>query len=381
MIILFDIISTQGSINGGAEYVQRVLVSLLENMAKADTVYCLYDSKLRIVYKNLLPEVLSNDNNVKCLDINNYNSIGDVVKKYSIDVFYIGIANRFVNYDLGNIKCKCICVIHDFSRFEIKGIRDYIYKDDFLKRVKYKFQQIKNEIINHNKWESLLFFLRNHPQLTIIVVSEFTRATLLNNILDSDHNIQVLYSPEKLSFKNDYIENPQLKNLVESTDKYMLIVSANRELKNARLAISAYKRYCSLFHSDLKLLTIGYQKQEFEGHIVLPYLSASDLEHAYQNAYALIYPSLWEGFGYPPLEIMKYGKPVLSSNVCSMREILGDAPLYFSPFYGAEIFSAIDLFLHSDYNTLCKRSKERFEIISRRQEEDLGKLINIILNQ
>jgi glycosyltransferase involved in cell wall biosynthesis len=55
------------------------------------------------------------------------------------------------------------------------------------------------------------------------------------------------------------------------------------------------------------------------------------LGHLYSNAVALIYPSLYEGFGIPPLEAMAYGCPVLCSNRSSIPEVVGDAGLYFDP--------------------------------------------------
>jgi glycosyltransferase involved in cell wall biosynthesis len=55
------------------------------------------------------------------------------------------------------------------------------------------------------------------------------------------------------------------------------------------------------------------------------------LANLYSKAYAFIYPSLYEGFGIPPLEAMAYNCPVLSSNVSSMPEVIGDAALFFNP--------------------------------------------------
>jgi glycosyltransferase involved in cell wall biosynthesis len=63
------------------------------------------------------------------------------------------------------------------------------------------------------------------------------------------------------------------------------------------------------------------------------HLSGDDalLAHLYRKATALIYPSLYEGFGIPPLEAMSYGCPVLCSNTSSIPEVVGDAGLFFDP--------------------------------------------------
>lgn len=91
-----------------------------------------------------------------------------------------------------------------------------------------------------------------------------------------------------------------------------------------------------------------------------------------------MYASLHEGFGYPPLEAMKYRKPVLSSNVCSLPEVLGDAPIYFSPFYVSDMVYAIKR-LEKSYSFYCDQSYKRFLKVSERQKQDLEKLVSFIL--
>ena len=61
----------------------------------------------------------------------------------------------------------------------------------------------------------------------------------------------------------------------------------------------------------------------------------------YQQAVAFVFPSLYEGFGIPPLEAMANGCPVISSNRSSMPEVIGNAGLFFNPEQAAELKSAI----------------------------------------
>jgi glycosyltransferase involved in cell wall biosynthesis len=67
-------------------------------------------------------------------------------------------------------------------------------------------------------------------------------------------------------------------------------------------------------------------KIEFTG-----FVNDQELRSIYENAYCLIFPSLYEGFGLPPLEAMKLGTPAIVSNHASMPELCGDAVLYFDP--------------------------------------------------
>ena len=61
------------------------------------------------------------------------------------------------------------------------------------------------------------------------------------------------------------------------------------------------------------------------------FTSAADFPAIYQQAMALVYPSIFEGFGLPLLEALWSGLPVISSNTSSLPEVAGDAALYFAP--------------------------------------------------
>jgi len=71
------------------------------------------------------------------------------------------------------------------------------------------------------------------------------------------------------------------------------------------------------------------------------YVTDGELRSLYAHATGFIFPSLYEGFGLPPLEAMSCGCPVISSNRSSMPEICGDAVLYFDPNNISEISQAV----------------------------------------
>ena len=74
------------------------------------------------------------------------------------------------------------------------------------------------------------------------------------------------------------------------------------------------------------------QKLGLTGNVVvLPQVKDEVLAEAYAQAKLFVYPSLNEGFGFPPLEAMSLGCPVLASRVSAIPEICGDAPFYFDP--------------------------------------------------
>ena len=75
--------------------------------------------------------------------------------------------------------------------------------------------------------------------------------------------------------------------------------------------------------------------------IFLGFVSDEEMSALYQACKAVVFPSLFEGFGAPVLEAMSYGKPVLCSNVTSLPEVGGDTVIYFDPRKIESIVNAI----------------------------------------
>ncbi|MEG3438413.1 glycosyltransferase family 1 protein [Pannus brasiliensis CCIBt3594] len=73
----------------------------------------------------------------------------------------------------------------------------------------------------------------------------------------------------------------------------------------------------------------------------LDYLSYADLPRVFNQATALVFPSLWEGFGLPVLEAMACGTPVITSNLSSLPEVAGDAAILVNPYRTEEITEAM----------------------------------------
>ncbi len=92
----------------------------------------------------------------------------------------------------------------------------------------------------------------------------------------------------------------------------------------------------------------------------------AELIAAYRSATALVYPSLYEGFGIPPLEAMARGCPVVCSNVSSIPEVVGDAGLYFDPRRPDELQRALETVLSntSVAQDLSHRGLRRSELFS-----------------
>lgn len=128
-------------------------------------------------------------------------------------------------------------------------------------------------------------------------------------------------------------------SIVENTRDYgyLLVVGAAYEHKNIHELINSDKYWRDKY--KLKIVSArgsygdylkGLIKQRNLEDIVeiKGFVSDKELDELYRNCSALVYPSLWEGFGIPPLEAMRYQKPVILSNIDVFREIFEDAAIF-----------------------------------------------------
>jgi hypothetical protein len=107
---------------------------------------------------------------------------------------------------------------------------------------------------------------------------------------------------------------------------------------------------------------VAAERMALGQHVVFPgFVSESELAVLYQSCKALVFPSLYEGFGMPLLEAMAFDKPVVCSDVTSLPEIAGDAALLFDPRKPDALARAIDRILGEDdlVAELVKRGRQR----------------------
>lgn len=139
-----------------------------------------------------------------------------------------------------------------------------------------------------------------------------------------------------------------LKKYGLGKDEYILIVASRSTHKNLKNSLEALE----FIKSRMKFVFIGgdFQKvfnQEARQHssanaVTLGYINDHELKSLYQNAFGLLFPSHYEGFGLPILEAMNCGCPVICSYAASLPEVAGEAALYFDPAHPTEIANAID---------------------------------------
>ncbi len=381
MNILFDQTEAQALfINGAAEYAQALFLHMTECKARFPEarLFSLYSSARSFSYESLACDKLEAQG-VTCVDYHG-SSLRRVIEENHIDLLFVTCLQAFCDLPLGDINglpCKVVCVVHDLTDEELgtSRIRLLKYLSHPARLVRYWLSQAKARVLSgslQRKRRMLGFLTTNDAD--IVTVSDYTRASIRYNYPQLTNAIHVFYAPEKaVPERKERIDCPELARLVESGKKYFLIVSADRLLKNADTMVRACGRFIES-HPEYVLATVGQMASTFPAHVALPRLSASDLEHAYAHSHALLYPSLFEGFGYPPLEAMKYARPIVCSNVCSMPAVLEDAPIYFSPVYETDMFRALERFEATPYDELTARSNAQYQKVKQKQNADLEAL-------
>lgn len=128
------------------------------------------------------------------------------------------------------------------------------------------------------------------------------------------------------------------------TQPYILYVGVAFPHKNLLGLIRVWKIFTEKYDNNYRLVLVGkenYFYRQLKNHplikelankpIFTGFVEDDDLPHFYQNASLYIFPSLYEGFGLPPLEAMQYNLPVASSNHSCLPEILKNGAIYFNP--------------------------------------------------
>jgi len=131
---------------------------------------------------------------------------------------------------------------------------------------------------------------------------------------------------------------------------YILAVGSSYPHKNIHRLIEAFKKLQKMYPC-ITLAITGYptpyqreliKKYNLENVKFLGYIPLEDMPYLYSAAKCLVYPSLYEGFGLPPLEAMACGCPVAVSNSSSLPEVCGDAAMFFDPYSVEDIKNAIE---------------------------------------
>lgn len=185
----------------------------------------------------------------------------------------------------------------------------------------------------------------------VLTVSEFSKKEIVNTLGINAEKIHVVHS--NVPFHN----KPSKEEILSFTrnpeaERYILAVSSMDPRKNFIRLVEAFDK---IKDKSVKLYIIGMSFKAFNTpdlqkligeNVHLPgYIPDEKLQTMYQNALLSVYPSLYEGFGLPPLESMTYGCPVINSDIPALREVSQDAALYVDPYNVDDITQKIEQLL------------------------------------
>lgn len=319
--------------------ISRYIICLLEAYAQEfpeDELQVLINPTIED--DNAIFKTLSSFDNVIIERINmahmgpkNYTSMGKIVKKINPDIYHY----PHLDAPVYTGKIPVVATIHDTNsgkkvkKFDDKlGLKSLYFKKSVkltLKKadkVLFVSDSIKKEVLDNYGYDL------NDPK--------FIR---MYNGLEADFN--------SLSES----EGIEIRKGLKLPDQYLFYVGQIREHKNVYRIIEAFKNFYPE-HPSFKLVMVGhnYLNLTFQDEMIqhVDRVSNQELKAIYQGCKGLIFPSLFEGFGFPIIEAFSYKKPVLTSNYGAMKEVSGDLAILVDPFSVESITAGLHELIQED---------------------------------
>jgi glycosyltransferase involved in cell wall biosynthesis len=196
---------------------------------------------------------------------------------------------------------------------------------------------------------------------SFLAISRFTKKHFLSTFPHvSADRIEVIYPASRFDGRAAGPRPERFRDL--QPGGFWLTVGTFEPRKNYHRLLDAYRIHRAAKASLPMVLAggKGWLSDDFDTRleglepgrdVFLPgYVSDSDLAWLFENCFAFIYPSLFEGFGMPVLEALGFGSPVLCSQTSSLPEVAGEAAIYFDPLQPESIAQAMSRMLNGEVN-------------------------------
>jgi glycosyltransferase involved in cell wall biosynthesis len=197
------------------------------------------------------------------------------------------------------------------------------------------------------KRSHLLYYKRYTPKFlakagSIATVSEFSKKDIIEQYATDPNRIDVVLNGVKEDFKPlEEEEKTATKNKYTDGREYFVYTGSVHPRKNLINLLKAFSVFKKRQQTKMKLVITGRLAWKYESFkknlaaykyrddvVMTSYVEQAELQKITGAAYAMVYPSLWEGFGVPVLEAMRCDTPVITSAGTSMQEIAKEAALY-----------------------------------------------------
>ncbi|CAM3819971.1 glycosyltransferase [Sphingobacterium prati] len=310
---------TKFKVHGGGDFALRAVEFLIKNGKKFFIINNTTD--------------FFQEYSIKDLDLKKANIENEFNEIFYFNPLYQGGDNNFFEYKK--------------KYFYIHGLRMLEMPYDSTSHLYFKFpENLKTKIKG-------IFFKKHYSKTGQNVLESVESAKGEKVILTpSEHSKYMMKSACTLTTEIEVLppflsEHDEISNeAIPTTRDYILILNGDRWVKNSYRFLSAFQQLKEQGElSNIDLIVIG--KPVFSGDfdndsiIYLDYVDRPYLEKLMQNCFFLAYPSLNEGFGYPPLDCFKYGKPVLSTSLSSPNILYNGKVVFTNPYSIDEIKSRI----------------------------------------
>ncbi len=205
----------------------------------------------------------------------------------------------------------------------------------------------------------------------MITISEYSKKDIIRHVGYPENKISIVYPAVDHDIYYVKRDREIIKKLgILDNSKVVLYVGSEQPRKNIPFLLEAVNQLKKKI-PEIKLLKIGTSQVPGarekllelveilglqEEVIFVGYVSENDITKYYNAADLFVYPSLYEGFGMPPLEAMACGTPVVTSNVTSLPEVVADSAITIDP-------QDIDAFVNAMYDVLTDEKLRETMII------------------
>lgn len=330
MKLLYNSMSMTPPISGIGRYTTILSDNILKHPAIEAVKY--FD------YKNILDQKPEFSSSTK------EKSIIELVRKIANSSFIAPLATSYLHYQLSK-KLKSLdnflyhetnYILMPFKGKTISSIHDLSY-------IHYRYLHPKQRVKYFEKEMPKTLERADH----FITDSQFIKNEMLEILGVADKRVTVIPIGVTEQFKprshNDIL--PILDKYNLNDKNYILLVGSIEPRKNIKHFLEAYTNLPESLKKHFKVIHVGpsgwlnteihnkIKQLENKGQFkALGYLPENELVSLYAGAYVFAFPSIYEGFGLPPLEAMASGVPVLASNISSIPEVVGDCGVLTDPF-------------------------------------------------